>query len=59
MEKAAKEANIYEFIKTLKDGYLTEVGERGVKISGGEKQRIAISRVFLKNPPILILDEAT
>jgi ABC-type multidrug transport system fused ATPase/permease subunit len=59
MEKAAKEANIYEFIKSLKEEYLTEVGERGVKISGGEKQRIAISRVFLKNPPILILDEAT
>lgn len=59
MEQAAKEANIYEFIKTLKDNYLTEVGERGVKISGGEKQRIAISRIFLKNPPILILDEAT
>jgi ATP-binding cassette subfamily B protein len=59
MQRAAKEANIYEFIKTLPKGYDTEVGERGVKISGGEKQRIAISRIFLKNPPILILDEAT
>ncbi len=59
MEQAAKEANIYEFIKSLQKGYDTEVGERGVKISGGEKQRIAISRIFLKNPPILILDEAT
>jgi ABC-type multidrug transport system fused ATPase/permease subunit len=59
MEQAAKEANIYEFIKSLPNKYATEVGERGVKISGGEKQRVAISRIFLKNPPILILDEAT
>ena len=59
MEQAAKEANIYAFITSLPNKYNTEVGERGVKISGGEKQRIAISRIFLKNPPILILDEAT
>src|SRR5690625_2281158 len=56
---AAKAANIYQFIKGLPQGWDTEVGERGLKLSGGEKQRVAIARALLKNPPILIFDEAT
>ena len=59
MIEAAKNANIHDFIMTHEAGYDTWVGEKGVLLSGGQKQRISIARVFLKNPPILILDEAT
>jgi ATP-binding cassette subfamily B protein len=59
VEAAAKAAQIHDFIAALPQGYDTQVGERGLKLSGGEKQRVAIARTILKNPPILILDEAT
>ncbi len=56
---AARAASIHEFVESLPDGYATMVGERGLKLSGGEKQRVAIARTLLKNPAILIFDEAT
>ncbi len=59
IEQAAKLAQIHDFIASLPQGYKTKVGERGLKLSGGEKQRVAIARTILKNPRILILDEAT
>jgi len=59
VEQAAQAANIHDFIATLPQGYDTDVGQRGVALSGGQRQRIALARAFLKDAPILILDEAT
>lgn len=59
VEEAAKLARIHEFVERLPDGYRSMVGERGLKLSGGEKQRVAIARTILKHPPILLFDEAT
>ena len=59
VEEAARAARIHDFISSTPAGYATMVGERGLKLSGGEKQRVAIARTLLKNPPIMIFDEAT
>src|SRR5205807_9609732 len=59
LEEAARAARAHDFIVDLPDGYETWIGERGVKLSVGQKQRVSIARVLLKNPPIVIFDEAT
>ena len=59
LRQAAKDAQILDFIESLDEGWETLVGDRGLKLSGGEKQRAAIARCLLKNPPFVILDEAS
>ena len=59
IEQAARMANVHDFVKSMDDGYETQVGERGSRLSGGQRQRISIARAFLKDAPIIILDAAS